>query len=111
MLLTRCGYHRTCTSRDASMTEIELHIRPADESAIARIDEAITSCGLLTTMKGTLKGYPGCTHWHCKCGNAKGTLEITLHPATARAWFKVQAGRRADWIDQVIPTLKRILET
>jgi hypothetical protein len=93
-----------------AMNEIELHIRPADESAIARIDDAIASCGLLTTMKATLKSYPGCTHWHCKHGNEKGTLEITLDPARSRAWFKVQEQRRAPWIDQVIPTLKRMLE-
>ena len=92
------------------MTETPLHIRPADESAIARIDDAIAACGLLTTMKGTLKSYPGCTHWHCKRGRETGTLEITLDPARARAWFKVQTGRRATWIDDVIPKLKLALE-
>lgn len=93
------------------MTETPLNIRPADGSAIERIDATIEQLGLAATMKGSLKSYPGCTHWHCKRGNEPGTLEITLWPAKQRAWFKVQSGRRAAWIDDVIPELKRILES
>jgi hypothetical protein len=38
-------------------------------------------------------------------------LEITLWPAQTRAWFKVQSGRRAPWIDLMVPKLKESLET
>ena len=93
------------------MTETPLNIRPTDERAIERIDAAIAELGLLTTMKGTLKSFPGCTHWHCKLGTQPGTLEITLWPVKQRAWFKVQSARRADWIVEIIPKLKRLLES
>jgi hypothetical protein len=93
------------------MTQTELHIRPADATAVARIDAAIAQHGLLTTMKGTLKACPGSTHWHCKLAGQPGTLEITLWPADRRAWFKVQSGRRARWIEKVMPKLKRALES
>lgn len=95
------------------MSEIPFHLRENEDpsAAIERIDSAIGAHHLLTTMKGTLKSYPGCTHWHCKLGREKGTLEITLWPAQRRAWFKIQAGRRAPWIDEVVPKMKRTLET
>jgi hypothetical protein len=93
------------------MTEIPLNIRRFDDAAIARIDAAIEQHGLLTTMKGTLISYPGSTHWHCKLGNEPGTLEITLWPDKQRAWFKVQAGRRGIWIDEVIAKLKQSIES
>ncbi|MBC8109394.1 MAG: hypothetical protein H7Z14_22610 [Anaerolineae bacterium] len=94
------------------MTEIPFHLREVDDplSAIERIESVIARYSLLTTMKGTLKSYPGCTHWHCKLGRETGTLEITLWPAKRRAWFKVQAGRRARWIDEVVPKMKQMLE-
>ena len=95
------------------MTEIPFQLREIDDpaTAIERIDAIVAAHSLITTMKGTLKSYPGCTHWHCKLGREKGTLEITLWPAKRRAWFKVQSGRRAPWIDEVVPQMKRMLET
>ncbi len=95
------------------MNEIDIHLRELDDESatIARIDEAIEAHGLLATMKGSLKTYPGSTHWHCKRGRETGTLEITYWPTKRRAWFKVQNGRRADWIDQIVPRMKRSLET
>src|SRR5687768_17700711 len=87
----RLSSHATF-ARCKQMAETPLQLHPIDESAIARIDAALAAHGLLVTMKGTLKSYPGCTHWHCKSGNEKGTLEITLWPAQKRAWFKVQSG-------------------
>ena len=92
------------------MVEIALDLREIDASAIELIDAAIARHGLITTMKGTLKSYPGSTHWHCKLGREKGTLEITLWPAKQRAWFKIQAGRRAPWIDEIVPKIKQTLE-
>lgn len=95
------------------MTEIEIQLREIDDApaAVRRIDQAIASHGLVTTLKGTLKSFPGSTHWHCKLGREKGTLEITLWPVQRRAWFKVQAARGAGWIDELLPKLKHTLET
>jgi len=94
------------------MTEIDIQLREIEDptAAIARIDAAIERTGLVTTMKGTLKSYPGCKHWHCKLGRESGTLEITYWPAKRRAWIKIQNARRAKWMDGIVPTLKQILE-
>lgn len=98
--------------KQGCITEIHFHLREINDApaAIKRVDETIAAHSLITTMKGALKSYPGCTHWHCKMGREKGTLEITLWPAKRRAWFKVQAGRRAPWIDAIVPKMKRMLE-
>ena len=94
------------------MTETAINLPDLTDtpSVVARIDAAVAAAGLTVTMKGTLRTYPDSTHWHCKCGCEKGTLEITIWPAGNRAWFKVQAARGAAWIDEVIPRLKRDLE-
>jgi hypothetical protein len=63
------------------------------------IDETIPALGLTTTMRDTLKKYPGCVHWHVKYGRRPGTLELTLWPQQQRAWFSVQSGRTAPWIE------------
>ncbi len=77
---------------------------------IQRVESILKLKGLTRHSRGTLKSYPGCIHWHWKNGKLPGTLEVTLWPTKRRLWFKVQAGRRAEWIDQVIPTLKVALE-
>jgi hypothetical protein len=40
-----------------------------------------------------------------------GTLEITVWPAQHRAWFSVQRGRRAAWIDGEIARLQSSIKT
>jgi hypothetical protein len=70
-----------------------------------RVEAVLHDRALLLTMKGTLKTHPGCTHWHYKNGREPGTLELTLWPARRRLWIKVQAGRAAPWIDQLLPAL------
>lgn len=62
-------------------------------------------------MKTSLASYPGSIHWHYKQPKQKGTLEITLDPATHRLWATVQAGRRAPWIDAELPLLRRAIES
>jgi hypothetical protein len=37
----------------------------------------------------------------------RGTLELTWWPGKRRLWFKIQAGRTGDWIDEAIPTLSK----
>ena len=94
------------------MTEIEIDMPDRDHAsrAIERIERATSDHGLRLASRGTLKRYPGCVHWHYKNGNERGTLEITLWSQRNRLWFKVQSGRRAPWIDQMLPRLKRTLE-
>lgn len=83
------------------MHDVEIPLRPGVEcDEIARIiDQAIAEVGLRTTLRDGLKKFPGCIHWHAKNGRQSGTLEITLWPEKHRAWFTVQDGRAADWID------------
>jgi hypothetical protein len=63
------------------------------------IDRAIAGGGLRVTLRGSLAKFPGCVHWHVKKGREPGTLEITLWPREHRAWFTIQDGRKADWIE------------
>ena len=84
--------------------------REKQTRAIARIERVMRLHGLRMVSRGTLKTYPGCTHWHYKNDDEKGTLELTLWSETNRLWFKVQSGRRAAWIDDMIRRLKTELE-
>src|SRR4051794_32707652 len=89
------------------MTEIDIEVAPGDrdDDVVTRVDRAVEACGLTVTMKGTLKAYPGCTHWHCKKGRGPGTLEITYWPTKRRLWLKVVESRRGGWMEAVIPRL------
>jgi hypothetical protein len=80
------------------------------DTAAGAIDEAIDSVGLTTTLRGSLKKYSGCVHWHAKLGRASGTLEITFWPDEQRAWFSVQSGRQAEWIEEKLPLLKSAIQ-
>jgi hypothetical protein len=94
------------------MTEIDIDMPGLRNVARAarRIERVISGHKLELASRGTLKKYPGCIHWHCRRAGSKGTLEITLWPLKNRVWFKIQSGRRAAWIDELIPSLKRTLE-
>lgn len=94
-------------------TEIELP-SGVDLAKVGRaIDAAIASAGLETALRGSLRKFPGCTHWHARSPGESGTLEITLWPQERRAWFTVQSGRRAAWIAgkcaELEQTLRRVL--
>jgi hypothetical protein len=92
--------------------EIELELPPdaALKHAELSVESACTAEGLSMTLKDTLKKYPGCIHWHYQQAGQRGTLEITLWPEKRRLWFKVTAGRQADWIGEAIARLKPIIE-
>lgn len=94
------------------MQQIEFRVpRTADlKKAGALIERVSARCGLVASMKGSLAAYPGSVHWHFKKQKEKGTLEITLHPGERRIWAQVQAGRKAAWIDQTLPHLRRTIE-
>jgi hypothetical protein len=83
------------------MQTFELHLDGArwDTDLFSHaIERTLLDCGLRSTLKGTLRAFPGCVHWHFKKGRASGTLELTMWPAEKRIWFSVQRGRRAAWI-------------
>ena len=94
------------------MLEVEIHLPPhlLPESISSFVEETCNSLNLDLATRGTLAKYPSCIHWHYKKGKARGTLEITWWEREHRLWIKVAAGRRADWIDEAIPGLKRALE-
>ena len=89
------------------MREIEIHFDSrADPGGVERsIDQAIGDAGLTVRLRGSLRKFPGCVHWHVKRGRQPGTLEITFWPREHRAWFTIQDGRRADWIGGQVQSL------
>jgi hypothetical protein len=80
-----------------------------DQRLVRIIDQAIAAAGLIVTLRGSLKSFPGCTHWHVKNGQERGTLEITIWPPEHRAWFSVQSGRQAGWIGEKMKLLREIV--
>ncbi len=93
------------------MRQIEISLPPnaADAGVEQAIDDAIARAGLRVTMRGTLKQFPGCIHWHAKNGRAPGTLEITYWPAEHRAWISIQEGRKGDWIEGQLKPLQQAI--
>lgn len=89
--------------------EIDLHGNADDEAIQRAVERACSSARLRCTLKDTLRAYPGCVHWHFKNGTQRGTLEITYWPQQTRAWFSIQAGRSATWIDDVLPAIHKSL--
>ena len=82
-----------------------------NSAAIARtIERAGESCGLSQSMKGSLRKFEGCTHWHFKKPGHSGTIELTMWSQERRVWISVQAGRRADWIKRELPEIIDMLQ-
>ena len=86
------------------MREIEVPLlqNASLDQADTLVEDCCQALGLRQTLKGTLKQYPGCTHWHYKQGSEKGTLEITLWREQRRLWFKISAGRTGVWIEPAV---------
>src|SRR5262245_41323065 len=95
------------------MVTVEVEISPELDFASIEpvVDELVSAAGLQVALKGTLRQYPGCTHWHLKRGREKGTLELTVWPQDRRIWFAVHENRHARWIDAMLKQLKSQLET
>jgi hypothetical protein len=74
------------------------------------VESVMSSAGLRQMLKGTLRSYPGCVHWHFGKDGATGTLEVTVWPAQRRVWMSVQARRSAGWIENCISQLRVALE-
>jgi hypothetical protein len=75
-------------------------------SIVAIVEEVASGAGL-TVTRGSLRSYPGCTHWHLKKPGSKGTLEATWWPQKERLWLKVHPLREAGWIDAAIEAFVR----
>jgi hypothetical protein len=85
--------------------------KSSDLTEAERLIEQICSArGLTLTMKGTQATYPGSVHWHYKKPQQTGTLELTLHLAERRIWAKVSDGRRAPWIEDDLPKVRKDVE-
>src|SRR5688572_17774749 len=82
-----------------------------DASIVQAIETCCSVQGLQITLKGTLKQYPDCIHWHLKNATQRGTLEITFWPAEHHVWFKVNASRSAEWIADAAARLCESIET
>lgn len=95
------------------MTEIEFTVPPGCglSGAPSLIEKACLGCGLRISTRASLRGCPGCIHWHVKRGIQPGTLELTLWEAKRRVWASVQDSRRAAWIDEALPQVKDAVET
>ena len=95
------------------MTEIEFTVPPGCglSGAPSLIEKACLGCGLRISTRCSLRGCPGCIHWHVKRGIQPGTLELTLWEAKRRVWASVQDSRRAAWIDEALPQVKDAVET
>lgn len=99
------------------MTVFKLPLPAAsDPGVVERLVESVcVAAGLTVTMKGTLRTYPGSTHWHYKRVREAGVLEVTYWPAGNRLWLSVQAGRTGEWTAIAAPelaeTLAQILRT
>jgi hypothetical protein len=94
------------------VTEVDFRVPKQYDLAGAEklIERVCSKRGLSVAMKGDLKAFPGCVHWHYKKQRQKGTLEITLYPKSRRIWAQVQDGRKAPWIDEELPGLQREVE-
>jgi hypothetical protein len=95
------------------LQHIEIPLPPDIDLVVVEraIDALIADRGLQVALRGSLKKHPGCIHWHVKQAQMPGTLEITVWPAQHRAWFSVQRGRRAAWIDGEIARLQSSIKT
>src|ERR1700678_542998 len=94
------------------MEEYPIQIEPTFDAE--QIEIAIERCsrglGLSKTMRSTLAKYPGSVHWHFKKPLASGTLEVIYWPSGNRLWISVQQGRRADWLEESVPSMESCLQ-
>jgi hypothetical protein len=90
------------------MQNIELELPPTTNLSAAEkaIDITLAALGLEVALRGTLKKFPGCIHWHAKNPGQSGTLELTLWPQQHRAWITIQSGRAAKWIAERLPEVQ-----
>lgn len=82
------------------MREIDVTPPPSDPTSF--VVSFASRHGLRIVSEGSLKGYPGCVHWHLRKPGVSGTLEATWWPAKKRFWLKVARNRTSLWIDEAL---------
>ena len=95
---------------DINLPEL-LHV----DAVVPAVEGVASDASLQVTMKGTLKKFPGCVHWHFKRKNDPGILEMTWwysddENRSPRLWLSIHNNRNADWMLELMPILKRQLE-
>lgn len=91
--------------------ELQIHADTKSDSVTMAIEHVCAANNLTCALKGTLASYPGCVHWHFKKNKEKGTLEITWWESENRLWFKVADGRVGKWMNEILPKLKKEIES
>ncbi len=93
------------------MKQWEIQVgRAWDSRRIAGMIESVAkSNGLVVSLKGSLRSYRGCVHWHFKKEKQSGTIEVTMWPGERRVWLSVQSGRAAEWIKLVVLEIRKNL--
>ena len=90
-----------------AVVEIDVALRTIPSPAA--IEMALSDAGVNVTLRGTLRAYPGCHHWHLKQPGMSGTLELTFWPETGRIWFKIAANRHAEWMEAAMRAIENRL--
>lgn len=110
-----CLTSRHCYGQEMEDIDIKLPVALDTNTVVAAVEEICANEALQITMKSTLKKYPGCVHWHLKKRDERGILEVTWWPRMQekkppRLWLSVHGNRNADWIFQLMPRLKTLIE-
>ena len=96
------------------MKTYEVRIRSSSDLSRAEdvVEECCRKAGLEITVKRTLRSYPHSIHWHFKkIAELRGTLEFTLWKEEHKACFSVHDNRKAVWVDALIDSLRRSIES
>lgn len=95
------------------MTHVHVRIGATwhEDFVTSTIEGVMADLGFRQSMKGGLRTYPGCVHWHYKKGAATGTIEVTAWSVERRVWLSVQSGRTAPWIAGALPRIRAVLES
>ncbi len=90
-----------------------VEVRLVDPVAPSAVQDAVRAAsrelGLVASLLGGLRTFPGSAHWHLKRGAEAGTIEVTFWPKENRLWLSVQARRTSPWVRQVLPKLRAAL--
>ena len=76
------------------------------EDVPATLEQTASWAGLVAE-RGSLKSYPGSTHWHFRRPGSRGTLEATWFPHTERLWLSYHENRYAPWMDDMVEVFLR----
>jgi hypothetical protein len=94
------------------MNQVEFRVPRGSDLADTEnlIEKICAGHGLKLTRKGSLAKFPRSVHWHYKKCSGRGTLELTLWRERGRIWASIQDGRKAEWIEEELPELRKAIE-